>query len=126
MKSNCIAIEGRPPASCSRSSANDWTGPFEREGWITRDGKFLPCDREWLHGHVAWLVLGGKNAERQAEKMGWLRISTYGESCTKPLSQKQRDTFFDWAEAMKFDYADIMATLESFDANVALSRPESP
>jgi hypothetical protein len=98
---------------------DDWTGPFCREGWITRDGKFLPCDREWLHGHVAWLALGGEDAEFRAERMGWLRISTYGESCSKPLSQKQRDTFWDWAEAMGFDYADIVATLEGFpDANV--------
>jgi len=96
----------------ARSCVNDWVGPFCREGWITRDGKFLPCDHEWLHGEVAFLALGWKNAELRAERMGWIRISTYGESCSMPLSQKQRDTFFDWAEAMGFDYADALATIE--------------
>lgn len=89
-------------------------GDYCREGWITRDGKFLPCDIDWGHGVVATIALGGNDAETRAERMGWLRLSTYGESCAKPLTQRQRDTCFDWAEAMGFDYSEILATVESF------------
>lgn len=99
-------------APSPRSALSVGVGSFCREGWITRAGKFLPCESSWLHGHVASLALGGANAEYRAECMGWLRISTYGESCTKRLSQRQRDTYFDWAEAMGFDYAETVATLE--------------
>lgn len=92
------------------------TGPFEREGWITRDGKFLPCDITWGHGAVAMMALGGKDAESRAENLGWIRLSTYGENCSKPITQKQRDTLFDWTEAMGFEFDEALSTIAAGNA----------
>ena len=91
-----------------------WTGAYTLEGWITRAGKFLPCDREMLHGLVAWLALGGSQdtAELRAERMGWLRISDYGDRTCKALNQAQQNALFDYCEAMELDYADTLTAIK--------------
>ena len=96
--------------SAGRPKVDDWTGEFSPEGWITRAGKFIPCDYAFLHGLAAWMALGGeeKTAELRAEKMGWLRLSDYGDRTCKPLNQSQMNTLFDYCEAMSFDYKEVI------------------
>lgn len=97
-----------------RPRVADWIGAYTPEGWITRAGKFLPCDREMLHGIVAELALGGdrKTAEVRAEKLGWLRISDYGDRTCKPLNQAQQNALFDYCEAHGADYAETLAGIK--------------
>lgn len=95
-----------------RPSVDRWTGDFTLEGWITRDGKFLPCDREMGHPIVAMLALGGEDPEKRAERMGWLRISDYGDRTCKPLNQSQRNTLFDYCQALGLDYAETEAAIK--------------
>ena len=95
-----------------RARVADWAGGFSREGWITRDGTFLPCDFEMGHPGVALCALGGKDAEKRAERMGWLRISDYGDRICKPLNQSQRNTLFDYCQALGLDYAETEAAIK--------------
>ena len=90
------------------------TEDFTFEGWITRSGKFISCDNTFLHGIAAMIALGGDEdtAELRAEKMGWLRISNYGDRITKPLNQAQINPLFDWCEAMSVDYKEELAGIE--------------
>lgn len=89
-------------------------GDFSPEGWITRAGKFIPCSIDFGHATAAWLALGAseKDAELRAERMGWLRISDYGDRACKPLNQAQQNTLFDYCEAMKVDYEQVLAAIE--------------
>jgi len=76
------------------------------EGWITREGKFFSCDREWLHGTIASLVLGENEecAEQKAEKLGWVRLSDYGFSCEKKMNQAQQNVLWDYCQKYDLDY----------------------
>lgn len=98
--------------SLPRPSVDRWTGDFTPEGWITREGKFLPCDREMGHPIVAMLALGGEDPEKRAERMGWLRISDYGDRTCKPLNQSQRNTLFDYCQTLGLDYAETEAAIK--------------
>jgi hypothetical protein len=96
-----------------RPSVDRWTGDYTPEGWITRAGKFLPCDREMGHDSVAMLALGGdfQTAETRAEKLGWLRLSDYGDRTCKPMNQAQLNTLFAYCEALKYDYHATLAEI---------------
>jgi hypothetical protein len=90
----------------------DWAGRFSPEGWITRDGRFLPCDIEMGHPVVAFCALGGKDAEKRAERLGWLRLSDYGDRICKPLNQAQRNTLWDYCQTLGIDYAETEAAIK--------------
>lgn len=98
--------------SALRARVEDWAGDFTPEGWITSAGKFLPCDREMLHGTVAMLALGGEDAETRAERLGWLRLSDYGDRICKPINQAQRNTLWDYCQALGLDYAETEAAIK--------------
>lgn len=89
-------------------------GELSPEGWITRCGKWLPCDIEWGHPLVAWLALGGNeaDAERRAESLGWVRISDYGDRTCKPLNQAQRNTLWDYCHKFGSDYEQVSAAID--------------
>jgi len=111
---HAIALDVAHGSDYFRPSVDAFVGAYTPEGWITRAGKFLPCDREMLHGMVAGLALGGdeKTAEVRAEKMGWLRISDYGDRTCKPLNQAQQNALFDYCEAHSTDYAETLAGIK--------------
>ena len=108
----CAALAVGDCSDSVRARVDDWTGDFTPEGWITRDGKFLPCDRDMGHPIVAMLALGGEDPEKRAERMGWLRISDYGDRTCKPLNQSQRNTLFDYCQALGMDYAETEAAIK--------------
>jgi len=84
---------------------------FTDEGWIDHSGKFWPCDEHMLHGFIAQCVLGGKedDAEAKADKLGWIRLSDYGNrTAAKTINQKQRNTLFDWCEYHELDFDEVV------------------
>ena len=89
-------------------------GDFDMEGWITRAGKFIPCDREFGHGLAASLALGGDEdtAELRAEKLKWIRLSTSGDRVRGEPNQAQLNTLFDWCQTMKCDYREILENMQ--------------
>lgn len=88
------------------------------EGWITPSGDFLSCDREWRHAVVAGLAIPGSvDAELEAERRGWLRISAEGLGgaafqCARPLTQAQIDKLWDWCEEIGCDFDRAMKSCE--------------
>jgi hypothetical protein len=78
------------------------------ECWITREGKLYACDEYLSHGYIAKSVLG-EGGELAAERQGWLRISDYGVTCTKPWSQAQQNKVWDWCQAHGLDYEEWVA-----------------
>jgi hypothetical protein len=88
---------------------------FEPEGWIDEKGNFWPCDQHMLHGFIAAAVLdlGEADAEKEADRRGWLRISNYGDRiAAKQLNAAQRDTYFDYCQHFKLDYRETLQTIE--------------
>jgi hypothetical protein len=84
---------------------------FLDEGWIDDRGKYWPCDEHFLHGYIAASVLGmpEDDAEKEADKRGWLRLSNYGDrTAARKLTKRQRDTLFDFCEFHGSDFRGVL------------------
>ena len=73
-------------------------------GWILPDGTFCPC-KFHEHAKAAEIVfknigIESTNPEYDAEKMNWIKISSFGESqiflFVRNPTQYQIDALFDW------------------------------
>jgi hypothetical protein len=67
-------------------------------GWVTRDGKFYPCENSMEH---IWLADRLGKTEKQAEEAGWVKLcepmfDVFIFSSKGP-TQRQINTVFDWA-----------------------------
>lgn len=86
------------------------------EGWIDERGILWPCPHEYYkHGEVASAVLGCevKDAELEADKRGWLRLSDYGNRTkARRLNQRQLDTLWDWCEAHGCLYQEVLQDIQ--------------
>ena len=88
---------------------------FDDEGWIDEKGNFWPCDEHMLHGFIASAVLdlGEKDAEKEADRLGWLRLSDYGNrTAAKRLNQRQRNTLFDYCQHHGCDYHETLESIK--------------
>lgn len=68
-----------------------------------------------LHGFIASAVLnlGEKDAEKEADRRGWLRLSDYGNrTAAKRLNQRQRNTLFDYCQHHGCDYHEVLESIK--------------
>lgn len=69
-------------------------------GWLSPSGDLYPC-RYWEHiALIGQLIDGG---EADAEKLGWKKLQNSKWFCMPEpeLTQRQRDTIFDWCQKHK-------------------------
>ncbi len=68
-------------------------------GWILPNGKFYPLESSMQH---IWCAERLGKTEKQAEDLGWIKISTSAMGLNvlahKKMTQKQINTLFDWAK----------------------------
>ncbi len=79
--------------------ANDWTDldwthttlhrPESRDGWISPDGRFFGCESQ---GHDMFAWLGLKQAVKDLEQCGWVRVYWDRFKCHRRLTAMQRNT----------------------------------
>lgn len=102
-----------------RPKVSDWVGKFTQEGWITRSGKFVPCDMEFGHELAAWLCLGGtqETAEKRTEALGWMRLSGHGDRMVGEPNKAQLNTLWDYCQKMGYDYEETLAGIERLTPN---------
>lgn len=68
-----------------------------------------------LHGFIASAVLDlrEQDAEKVADRRGWLRISDYGNrTAATQLNQSQLDTLFDYCQHHDCDYHEMLKSIE--------------
>jgi hypothetical protein len=94
---------------------------FADEGWILPDGRFVACfraDEGLPHPDVAKIILG-EDGEALADRLGWLRISDYGDRCTKRLTQAQTTTLFDYCQHVGADFNEVRNGIKFLEEAVA-------
>jgi len=101
------------PADQQHERIDQWTGEFTYEGWITEDGRFLPCDREFMHETVAMCAFDHARGALMAENAGWLRISSDSNQIRGTITQAQMNTLWDYCEALEFDYKRMLNSIET-------------
>jgi hypothetical protein len=112
----------RNPAEETHTAAEETAEEIAEHGhygfWLAPDGRCFVVEAAGEHGKVAreiaarLLGVAGGNPEVHLENMGWLRCAGLplgfvvlrgllpGESCERPLAQRQLDTLFDLQQAL--------------------------
>lgn len=104
-------------SGCSNREFCKWLRSlgWEDEGWITDKGVYWPCTQDLKHSMVAASVLDSneEDAEAAADRMGWLRISDYGDrTAAKKLNKKQLNILWDFCQHHGSDYEEVLANIQ--------------